>query len=127
MEQSDRTTGAPVPQTDDGRPFCLSYHLKGMCNSNCGGRHTHRTLSQHEQGVLSAWKSRFCAAPPPVTKITSPPWAPGGDSVGNAKLSTSSRLSQGSRGTRIRDTKAWQATPPATTGTTLDQNIDTIN
>ena len=54
MEQAADVTGTPVPQTDDGRPFCLSYHLKGVYNSNCGGRHAHRTLSLYEQGVLSA-------------------------------------------------------------------------
>ena len=69
----EKATGAPVPQTDDGRPFCLSYHLKGVCNSNCCGRHAHRTLYPHEQGVLSAWKSQFCTAPPPVTEIAPPP------------------------------------------------------
>ena len=57
MEKSEKATGAPVPQNDDGRPFCLSYHLKGVCNSNCGGRHAQMTLSPHEQGVLSDWKS----------------------------------------------------------------------
>ena len=34
MEQAAIAIGTPVPQTADGRPFCLSYHLKGVCNSN---------------------------------------------------------------------------------------------
>ena len=127
MEQAEKATCMPVPQTDDGRPFCLSYHLKCVCNSNCGGCHAHRTLSVHEQGVLNAWKYRFCATPPPVTEIAAPPWAPGGDSVGNTTLSTRSRRSQGSRGTRSRNTKAWHTTPLATTVPTLDHNIETIN
>ena len=54
MEKSEETTCTSVTQTDNGRPFCLSYHLRGVCNSNCGGHHGHRTLSSHEQGVLSA-------------------------------------------------------------------------
>ena len=66
MEQAANATGASVPQTDDGRPFCLSYHLKGVSKSNGGVCHAHRTLSPHNQGVLSAWKSRFCDAPPPI-------------------------------------------------------------
>ena len=82
MEQTENKTGAPVPQINDGRPFCFSYHLKGVCNSTCGGRHAHRTLFHHKQGVLSAWIYRFCSAPPPVTKIAAPPWAPGGTQWG---------------------------------------------
>ena len=112
MEQAAETTSIPVPKIDDRRPFCLSYHLKGMCNSNCGGRHAHMTLSSHKQGVLSAWKSRFCAAQPPVTKIAAPHWAPGGGSVGNTTLSARSQRSQGTRGTRSRDTKTWHTMLP---------------
>ena len=78
MEQAITATGSPVPQRSDGRPFCLSYHLKSVCNSNCGGCHAHRTLSSHERGVLSAWKSRFCADTHLVSEISAPPWTPGG-------------------------------------------------
>ena len=126
MEKATIATGSPVPQTADGRPFCFSYHLKGMCNSNCGGRHAHRTLSPHEQGILSAWKSRLCTDPHPVSEISALPWTPGGGSVGNTTLSTRSQRSQGSRGTRIRDSKTWQTTPPAATDKNED-NIETIN
>ena len=28
-----------IPQTDENRHFCLSYHLKGVCNTHCGGQH----------------------------------------------------------------------------------------
>ena len=113
MEQSNITTGSPLLQRADGRPFCLSYHLKGVCNSNCGGHHAHRMLSPHNWGILSAWKSRFCAETHPVADISAPPWTPGGVSVGNTTLSTRSRRSQGSHGTRSRDSKLWQTTPPA--------------
>ena len=34
MEQAKIAIDTPVPQTSDGRPFFLSYHLKGVCNSN---------------------------------------------------------------------------------------------
>ena len=90
MDQSNVTTGSPVPQTADGHPFCLSYHLKGVCNSNCVGRHAHRTLSPYERGTLSARKSRFCAETHPVGEISTPPWTPGGGSVGNTTISTRS-------------------------------------
>ena len=54
MEQKAESTVTPVPQTDKGCPLCLSYHIKGVCNSNCGRRHAHRTLSLNKQVVLSA-------------------------------------------------------------------------
>ena len=54
MDQAAIATGTPVPLTTDSRPFFKSYHLKGVRNSNCGGRHAHRMLSLHEQGILSA-------------------------------------------------------------------------
>ena len=127
MDQAEETTGMPVTQTDDSRPFCLSYHLKGVCNSNYGDRHAHRTLSSHEQGVLSAWKSRFCTTQPPVNKIASPHWAPGGGSVGNTTLSSRSRISQGTRGTRSRNTKTWHTMPPPTPSPTPYQSIKIIN
>ena len=37
--------GVDTPLKYDGRQFCLSYHLKGVCNSHCGGRHSNRTMS----------------------------------------------------------------------------------
>ena len=96
MEQSNVTTRSPVPQTADGHTFCLSYHLKGVCNSNCDGRHAHITLSPHERGTLSAWKSRFCAETHPVGEISTPPWTPGGGLVRNTTISTRSHRSQSS-------------------------------
>ena len=36
--------GFSILDTDDGRQLCLSYHFKGVCNSNCGGWHSHRTM-----------------------------------------------------------------------------------
>ena len=127
MEQSNVTTGSPVPQTNDGRPFCLSYHLKGVCNSNCGGCHAHRTLSPHERGTLSLWKSCFCAETHPVGEVSIPPWTPGGGSVGNTTISTRSRRSQSSRGNGSRDTRPWQAVPPTAPAETHKYNIETIN
>ena len=94
MEQAAIATGTPVPQTADGRQSCLSYHLKDVCNSNCGGRHAHRPISTHEWGILIAWKSRFCIEPHLVTEIATPPWTPWGGLVVNTTLSTRSRSSQ---------------------------------
>ena len=52
--------GVYIPQTDNGRHFCLSYHLKGACNTHCGGRQLHRPLSQSEFGRLGEWRDRYC-------------------------------------------------------------------
>ena len=114
MDQSNVTTGSPVPQTADGRPFCLSYHLKGVCNSNCGGCHAHRRLSPHERGTLSAWKSHFYSESHPVAEVSTPPWTPGGGSVRNTTISTRGRRSQSSRRTRSRDMRPWQTAPSTT-------------
>ena len=96
MEKSAGTTGTPVLLTYNSRQFFFSYHLKGVCNSNWGRRHVHRTLSLYKDRVLSAWKSQFCTAPPPVTKVSAPLWLPGGGSVGNTTISTKSLSTQGS-------------------------------
>ena len=37
--------GADILATDDSRRFLLSHHLKGVCNSNLGGRNSRQTLS----------------------------------------------------------------------------------
>ena len=52
--------GVDIPQTDDGRYFCLLYHLKGVCNTHCGGRHLHRPLSRSEFGMLGEWRDFYC-------------------------------------------------------------------
>ena len=49
-----------IPKTDNGRQFYLSYHLKGVCNLHCGGRHLHRPLSQSKFGRLVEWCGRYC-------------------------------------------------------------------
>ena len=44
MEQSNVTTGSSVPQTADGRPFCFSYRLKGVCTPTAAAvTHTGRS------------------------------------------------------------------------------------
>ena len=105
MDQSTIAIGTPVPPIADGHLFCLSYHLKGVCNSNYGGRHAHIPLSLHEWFILSARKYRLYTDPNPVIEIASPPWTPGGGSVGNTTLPNRRWNSKGSCGTRSRYTK----------------------
>ena len=49
-----------IPQTDNGRHFCLLYHLKVVHNTHCGGRHLQRPLSQNEFGWIGDWGDRYC-------------------------------------------------------------------
>ena len=49
-----------IPTTDDSCHFFLSFHLKGVCNSNCGGQNSHRGLSQRELDQLVGWHKKFC-------------------------------------------------------------------
>ena len=52
--------GCDIPVTDDGRNFCLSFHLKGVCNMHCGVHHSYIPLYQSEFERLSEWHNRFC-------------------------------------------------------------------
>ena len=89
--------GVDIPETDDGRHFCLSFHLKGMCNSNCGGRHSHRALSQSKFGRLVGWCEKFCSeeAAPPVREVDA-----GGRSQASTLFSRTGRP-RGIQGTQI--------------------------
>ena len=48
--------GVNIPLKDDSFHFCLSYHLKGVCNTYCEGRHLRRPLFQSEFGRLGKWR-----------------------------------------------------------------------
>ena len=52
--------GVDTPLTDEDHHFCLTYHFKSVCNSHCGGRHSHHTMSQADMGRMSTWKDSFC-------------------------------------------------------------------
>jgi hypothetical protein len=49
----DLMTNATAPQTDDGTPICLSYHLRSGCWSNCTRRASHKILSAPEKQRLA--------------------------------------------------------------------------
>ena len=49
-----------ILHTDDGCHFCLLYHLKGVCNTHCGGCHLNRPLSQSKLGSPGEWRRRYC-------------------------------------------------------------------
>ena len=56
---------------DNSRQFFLSYHIKGLCNTHCGGKHSHRPLSQIEFRRLGEWRDRYCGGDeaPPVREV----------------------------------------------------------
>ena len=54
--------GAEISETEDGHHFCLSYHLKDVCNSNCGGRHFHWTLLKGKFAHLTECQDMLCRA-----------------------------------------------------------------
>ena len=81
-----------MPETDDSRHFCLSCNLKGVCNSNCGGRNSHRTMNQGEMGRMMEWRNFFHAEepPPPVIIIDTEHYG-GGGSIASSISSQSLR------------------------------------
>ena len=64
MDMSEEMTEDPSPLIDAERLFCLSYHMKGVSNSNYDGRHVHRRLSLIENGILAALKAQICGLAP---------------------------------------------------------------
>ena len=51
-----------IPATDEGHHFFLSYHIKGVCNIHCCGRHSPWTLSQGYFVRIMEWRDRFYVA-----------------------------------------------------------------
>ena len=89
MDMGEEMLGEAAPFTNNGHLFCLSYRLKGVCNSNCGRRHMNRHLSYREHGILEARKSQLCGTnPPPVLEVYMEP-------LEYMKISTRGNRSQG--------------------------------
>ena len=57
--------GIDIPITYYGCHFCLSYHPKVVCNSNCGGRNSHRNMSQGKMGQMTEWRGKKSRKKPP--------------------------------------------------------------
>ena len=67
MYTEEEMTGEAVTLMDTGQPLCMSYHLKCVCNSNCGRFHVHQRLVVIENIPLVEWKPQFYSSmPPPV-------------------------------------------------------------
>ena len=89
--------GADIPHMGDGRHFFLLYHLKGVCNTHCGGHHLHRPLSQSDCRTLGEFRDRYCVTSedPPVQGVGT-----GGQSQAST-LSARTGRHHGYRGGRI--------------------------
>lgn len=47
--------GNPIPKADSGVDMCVSYHVKGVCNSNCGRKSDHKPHTEPETTRLLGW------------------------------------------------------------------------
>jgi hypothetical protein len=47
--------GNHLPKNARGTPMCVSYHVKGVCNSNCGRNSDHAPHSNDDTARLVAW------------------------------------------------------------------------
>jgi hypothetical protein len=48
-----------VPTNSNGVEMCMSYHLKGMCNTNCSRRGDHRDHTPAEDQALLGWCQQY--------------------------------------------------------------------
>ena len=121
IEMSAEASGFPVPLMDNDRPFCLSLHLKGVCNSNCSSCHTHRVITSQYHGTLVAWKARYCEIlpSPPVQNINNLPWSNAG-STGDTTCSTKLHMSRiGCSGQIIQRRNPWKTQGQPSPGTSI--------
>jgi hypothetical protein len=47
--------GHPIPKSDNGSDMCISYHVKGICNTNCGRKSDHKPHNDGETTRLVSW------------------------------------------------------------------------
>ena len=66
MDMKEEMVGESMPLNDGGRPLCMSYHLKCVCNYNCRGHHMHMHLLVIYHSIFEAWKAQFCVIMPPL-------------------------------------------------------------
>jgi hypothetical protein len=46
-----------LPKNDSGSDMCVSYHVKGICNSDCGRKSDHKPHSEGETTQLVNWST----------------------------------------------------------------------
>ena len=67
ITRSKDIPGGEIPQADNGDNFCLTWHFKGSCFSECKGKGTHRLPTAAKTARLDMWHKLFCA------RATTPP------------------------------------------------------
>jgi len=55
VRQKATKNNTALPNRPDGRPICLAYHVKGMCNTNCAHSQDHVARTPAENQALLAW------------------------------------------------------------------------
>jgi hypothetical protein len=54
-------SGSPIPSDTNGVPFCLAYHIRGLCYTNCsrhrgkGSKTQHRAQTPADLGIILPW------------------------------------------------------------------------
>ena len=105
---SENASSDPNLLTDYSFLFCLSFQLKGVCNSKFGDYHNHHRLSKKENGMLMDWKAHYCATlpPPPVSKVRTTPCS----DIGSMEETTIINQIKFSRVGNGRQ-RIWESTP----------------
>ena len=103
----------PVPLTDAGRPFCLTYHLKAECHSHCNGTHSHRVLTRGEHARLDAYVRRWCLPAP--NQRPAPPVPAAGHNYGTYQQAALPRQTGNQRPGYNARTSPGRGRPPAAT------------
>ena len=49
--------GHHLPKKDKGVNMCVSYHVKGVCNTNCGRNSDHAPHNTNETARFVVWRS----------------------------------------------------------------------
>jgi len=55
VQKKAAKSNTALPNHPDGCPICLTYHIKGMCNTNCAQTHDHVAWTPAENQALLAW------------------------------------------------------------------------
>jgi hypothetical protein len=55
-------SGSTIPSDTNGVPFCLAYHIRGLCYTNCsrhrskgGSKTQHRVQTPVDLGIILPW------------------------------------------------------------------------
>ena len=86
MDMAADMKGRKVPLEDAGRPLCLSYHIKVVCNFNCSRSHYKYLCHQGNMAYLMCGKPNSVGTPPLVEEVDA-------SSLGHTILITCSRKS----------------------------------